>query len=233
VLAPVILIVGRVSPAAENVRGEAFALGQRYPRAVVRADGIPLMLPPIAELDDSRIDDLLGRVDGVLFHGGGDIDPSRYGQQVTAEQVHGIVREHDQVELAVMRAAVARDLPVLGVCRGFQLLNVACGGTLQQDLGTDEHWMRYIPVELEPGCRLAKALGTESSQHCHHVHHQALDRLGAGLRIVGRTADGTAEGIELESARWIVATQWHPEDNAVADPQQQGIFNELVRQSTR
>lgn len=231
--APLIVVVGRVSPAAENVRGEAYALGQRYSRAIVRANGIPLMLPPIPELSDGRIDALLGRVDGVLFHGGGDIDPSRYGQEVKAEQVNGIVPEHDEVELAVMRASVARDLPVLAVCRGYQVLNVACGGTLQQDMGTDSHWMQYIPVALEPGCRLARAFGTEAPQHCHHVHHQTIDRLGAGLRIVGRTADGTVEGIELESARWIVGTQWHPEDNAVADPEQQGIFNELVRQSTR
>ncbi|MCU1364453.1 MAG: peptidase family protein, partial [Ilumatobacteraceae bacterium] len=98
--APLIAIVGRVSPEAKNVRGEAFAMGQRYSRAIERAGGIPVMLPPIPALLDDRLDQLLGRLDGLVFHGGGDIDPRRYGQELTAEQVYGIVPEHDEVELA-------------------------------------------------------------------------------------------------------------------------------------
>jgi putative glutamine amidotransferase len=229
--APLIVIVGRVSPTAENVRGEAFSFGQRYSRAVVRAGGIPLMLPPIPELADLRIRDLLHRVDGVVFHGGGDIDPLRYGQVQSAEQVYGIVDEHDTVELAVMRTAIERDIPVLGLCRGIQLLNVARGGTLVQDVGTETHWHQYLPVELDAGSRLAKAFGTHTPQHCHHVHHQALDAIGDGLRIVGRATDGMIEAVELESATWIVATQWHPEDNAADDIEQQNVFDELVRQA--
>jgi putative glutamine amidotransferase len=223
------MIVGRVSPEATNVRGEAFAFGQRYSKAITRAGGIPVMLPPIPALDDGRIEALLGRVDGVVFHGGGDVDPRHYGQSATAEQVYGIVAEHDAVELAVMRAAIEADVAVLGLCRGLQVLNVACGGTLLQHIGTDAHWMRYLPVELDAGSRLAKAFGTEHPEHCHHVHHQAVDRLGDGLRVVGRAADGMLEAVELESATWVVATQWHPEDNADTDAQQQGVFDELVR----
>ncbi len=226
------MIVGRLSPEAKNVRGEAFASGQRYSKAIERAGGIPVMLPPIPALDDGRIDTLLERVDGVLFHGGGDLDPRLYGQEASAEQLYGIVAEHDAVELAVMRAAIARDAPVLGLCRGLQVLNVACGGTLQQDIGTETHWMRYLPVTLDSGSRLAKAFGTDQPEHCHHVHHQAIDRLGDGLRIVGHAADGMPEAVEFEAARWIVATQWHPEDNAVDDATQQCVFDELVRQAS-
>ena len=168
-----------------------------------------------------------------MFHGGGDVDPQHYGQATTAEQVYGIVAEHDTVELAVMRAAIARDMPVLAVCRGIQVLNVALGGTLQQDIGTDAHWLQYFPVEIEPGSRLAKAFGTERPEQCHHVHHQALDALGEGLRVVARADDGMLEAVELEAATWVVGVQWHPEDAAADHPEQQNVFDELVRQATR
>ena len=228
---PLIVIVGRISPEAKNVRGEGFAMGQRYSRAIQRAGGIPLMLPPIPSLVGDQLHELLQRVDGLCFHGGGDVDPRRYGQDVAAEQVYGIVDEHDTVELAVMRAAIDLDFPVLALCRGLQVLNVACGGTLRQDIGTEAHWLQHLSVTLEPGSRLATAFGTEQPEHCHHVHHQAIDALGDGLRIVGHAADGMPEAIELDVATWIVATQWHPEDNAGEDAVQQSVFDELVRQS--
>lgn len=229
---PIIVIVGRVSPDAQNVRGEAFASGQRYSNAIERAGGIPLMLPPIPTLLDGRLHDLLQRVDGALFHGGGDVDPRHYGQDATAEQLYGIIPEHDEVELGLMRAAIALDLPVLGLCRGMQVLNVACGGTLHQDIGTEAHWMQFLAVQLESGSRLSKAFGSDNPQQCHHVHHQAIDRLGDGLRVVGRSDDGMLEAVELESATWIVGTQWHPEDNAACDVEQQNVFDEFVRQAT-
>lgn len=229
---PIIIIVGRLSPEAKNVRGEAFASGQRYSRGIERAGGMPLTMPPIPSLlDGDRLGELLDRVDGLVFHGGGDIDPRRYGQETSADQVYGIVPDHDEVELAVMIAAIERDLPVLAVCRGMQALNVACGGTLHQDIDTETHWMQYLPVTLDPGSRLAKAFGSDRPANCHHVHHQAIDQLGTGLRIVGETSDGMLEAVELDSATWVVGTQWHPEDNAESDAEQQNVFDELVRQA--
>jgi putative glutamine amidotransferase len=224
---PLVVIVGRFSDTATGVRGKPFAAAQTYFAAVERAGGIPLMLPPIPGLVDD-VESLLRRTDAVVFHGGGDIDPRRYGQEATEESLYGIVPEHDAMELAMVTAAIEADKPVLAICRGLQVLNVALGGTLVQDIGNDDHWMRFTPVELDAGSRTAKAMGTESPSRCHCVHHQALDRLGDGLRIVGH-GDGIIHAVELDRARWIVGTQWHPEDSAAEDPQQQGLFDDLLR----
>jgi putative glutamine amidotransferase len=228
---PLVVIVGRKSAETKGVRGKPFAAAQTYFLAVERAGGVPLMLPPIPELVDD-VDALLRRTDAVVFHGGGDIDPRQYGQEASAESLYGIVEEHDAMELAMVRAAIDADKPVLAICRGMQVLNVALGGTLRQDIGTDSHWMQFTANELEPGSRLAKAMGTESPQRCHCVHHQSLDRVADGLHVVSRDDAGLVHGVELDAARWIVATQWHPEDSAADDPQQQGLFDELIRQAS-
>ncbi|CAB4363004.1 MAG: gamma-glutamyl-gamma-aminobutyrate hydrolase family protein [Actinobacteria bacterium] len=226
--APLVLIVGRLSAEAKGVRGEPFAVGRRYFEAVARAGGVPLMLPPITSLA-AEMSALLGRVDAVVLHGGGDVDPRRYGQQPTADQLYGIVAEHDEVEIAVVHAAVERDMPVLAVCRGLQVLNVALGGTLQQDIGTESHWFAHHEVALTPGSRLAVAVGSASPRRCHCVHHQALDRVADALTVVGSTADGIVHACEFDAASWIVGTQWHPEDDAADDPQQQALFDALIR----
>ena len=227
---PHVVIVGRQSDEAQGVRGKPFAAGQTYFRAVERAGGVPLMLPPIPGLVDD-IPSLLRRFDAVVFHGGGDIDPRRYGQEATEESLYGIVPEHDVMELAMVAAAIEADKPVLAICRGLQVLNVALGGTLVQDIGSEDHWLQYTVNELDAGSRIAKAMGTETPERCHCVHHQALDQLGDGLRVVGRHAGGIVHAVELDDARWIVGTQWHPEDSAADDPQQQGLFDQLVRQA--
>ncbi len=228
---PLVVIVGRQSTGAPGVRGAPFAAAQTYFRAVERAGGIPLMVPPIPGLIDD-IPPLLARCDAVVFHGGGDIDPRRYGQEATEESLYGIVAEHDAMELAMVTAAIESDKPVLAICRGLQVLNVALGGTLVQDIGTEDHWLCFTTNELDAGSRIAKAMGTETPGRCHCVHHQSLDRLGDGLRVVGRHTDGIIHAVELDAARWIVGTQWHPEDSAADDPQQQGLFDELIRQAT-
>lgn len=185
------------------------------------------MLPPIPELV-ADVAEVVARVDAVVLHGGGDVDPRQYGQEASAEQLYGIVPEHDAVELAVVRAALQLDTPMLAICRGLQVLNVAMGGTLHQHIGSEEHWFSYHPVDLEPDSRLAAALGSTTAARGHCVHHQALDRVADGLRVVGRTADGIIHAAEVESARWIVGTQWHPEDSADTDAQQQSLFQALL-----
>jgi len=224
---PVVLIVGRLAGEAKGVRGEPFAAGQRYFRAVARAGGVTLMLPPITSLVD-EVPGLLRRVDAVVLHGGGDVDPRQYGQEPTAEELYGVVPEHDEVEFAVTRAAIEADLPLFAICRGMQVLNVALGGTLHQHIGSEAHWFAFHEVPLEPDSQLAAALGAPVATKCHCVHHQAVDRLAPELRAVGSTADGLIHACELPSARWTVATQWHPEDSADTDPEQQSLFDSLI-----
>jgi putative glutamine amidotransferase len=184
----------------------------------------------------ASLPELFERIDGVVLHGGGDVDPRRYGQEATAEQLYGIVEEHDEVELAVVHQVIAHDLPLLAICRGMQVLNVALGGTLQQHIesatvGADDHWFQYHEVQLASGCRIAKAMGTDQPEQCHSVHHQALDRVADALDVVGHARDGVLEAVEMRDARWIVGTQWHPEDSAATDSQQQGLFAELIHQA--
>ena len=227
-VSPIVLLVGRLSEQADGVRTEAFAIGQRYLRCIEQAGGLPLMAPPMPALVD-RIPSLLDRVDALVLAGGGDIHPGRYGHRPDAE-LSGIVAEHDQVELAVIEAAIRRDLPALCVCRGLQVLNVARGGTLRQHIG-DDHSFVDRDVALTAGSRVASAMRTDRATGCHCVHHQAIERLGESMVVTGRADDGTIEAAELDTARWIVGTQWHPEDTASTDDQHQRLFDELVRQA--
>ncbi len=230
-MAPLILIVGRVAAEAAPVRGEAYAAGQRYFRGIQRAGGIPVMVPPLPSLID-RLPELIERADGLVLHGGGDVDPRRYGQEPDAEELYGIVPEHDEVELAVVTEAAARDLPVLAICRGLQVLNVALGGTLRQDIGTDGHWHNFHEVRLDPASRVAEVMGTATPHHCHCVHHQALERVAPGLQVVGHdTTDGMVHAVESTEHRWVLGVQWHPEDTAATDHDQQHLFDGLVAAS--
>jgi putative glutamine amidotransferase len=229
VTAPLVLIVGRYVDDAKGVRGPAFGSGRQYSLAVERAGGVPLTVAPIPALRD-RLDGLIDRVDAVVLHGGGDVDPRRYGEEPTAEQLYGIVPDHDEVEFTVAAAALRRDIPMLAICRGLQVLNVALGGSLHQHIG-EAHWFADSDVEVAPDSRLAAALGTAAPTQCHCVHHQAVDRVADDLVVVGRTADGIIHAAEHRSARWVVAPQWHPEDTAANDAVQQRLFDELIRQS--
>ena len=209
------------------MRTPVFAIGQQYLRAIRRAGGVPLMLPPDpGVLDD--IDALIPRVDALVLAGGGDVDPRRYGQPASAEELYGIVADHDDVEFVVAAAALQRGTPTLAVCRGMQVVNVALGGTLHQHIG-DEHWFAHHDVAAEPGSRLAKAVGDELITKCHSVHHQAVKDLGSGLRVTGRSAEGFTEAYESDGAAWLVGVQWHPEDNAHEVAWQQALYDDLIR----
>ncbi len=227
---PLIAVCARVLTFSDEGKRDAFSSSQPYSRAVTRAGGVPVLVPPITELARNAAS-VLRHFDGVLLPGGGDIHPSRYGQAADAEQLYGMVDVHDELDIAVALAAIEIDLPMLAVCRGMQVLNVALGGTLQQDIGTDDHWMREHTVTVTTDSLIASAVGLTHLEHCHSVHHQGIDVLAPSLTATGYSDDGTLEAIEHPSASWIVGIQWHAEDTASRAPHQQAIYDELVRRA--
>jgi gamma-glutamyl-gamma-aminobutyrate hydrolase PuuD len=206
---------------------EAALLPAEYVRAVTRAGGVPLLVPPGASAEET-----LDAVDGLIFSGGSDVDPELYGEAAHAETT-GIVRERDDFELGLMRDALARDLPVLAICRGSQVLNVALGGGLEQHVpdrvGTDVH--KETPgvfadhdVDVLPGTRLSAILGDRHDVKSHH--HQGYGELGAGLREAARAPDGTVEALEDPARRFALGVLWHPEAG-----EDMALFAALVREA--
>jgi putative glutamine amidotransferase len=201
-----------------------------YVRAVESAGGRALLVPP--SLDG--IEETLAALDGLIFSGGSDLDPTLYGQEPHPETT-GIVAERDSAELALLRAALDRDMPVLAICRGSQVLNIVLGGDLVQHLpdviGGDAH--KQSPgvfadheVGIEIGTQLDELVGGEVLVKSHH--HQGFGRLGEGLRVAARAPDGTIEAIENPAHRFAVGVLWHPEAG-----EDQRLFEALVAEAAR
>ena len=219
------MIAVGICAAVEQVRWGAWdadvALAPRaYVQSVQAAGALALILPP----DDGvleRPDEVLDRVDALLLAGGSDIDPASYGAKPHPE-TNGTCPERDRFELALTHRALERDMPVLGICRGMQLLNVACGGTLEQHLpdevGHNDH--RHTPgsfadhdVRLEPGSLAERAAGGERLTVKSH-HHQGIAELGEGLAATGWAVDDdTVEAVELAHRRFALGVLWHPEED--------------------
>jgi gamma-glutamyl-gamma-aminobutyrate hydrolase PuuD len=211
---PVVGITTYVVPAKWSYWDrEAALVPADYVRAVERAGGRPILVPP----SHDGIDETLDAVDGLVFSGGSDLDPELYGQEAHPETL-GVFAERDRAELELLEAALARDLPVLAICRGSQVLNVAQGGDLVQHLpdlvGDEKH--KHTPgtfaehdVTIEPGTRLAELLGDHAPVKSHH--HQGLGRLGDGLRPAAHAEDGVVEAVEDPGRRFTLGVLWHPE----------------------
>jgi putative glutamine amidotransferase len=207
----------------------AAVLPRGYLDGVVHAGGMPVLLPPVGTWEPGH----LSRLDGLLIAGGADIDPSRY--DAVREAATGPARpDRDSSEWTLVEHALRAGIPLLGVCRGMQLLNVVLGGTLHQHLpdrtGTAGHLpvpgtFGRVPVKVDPGSRLATALGDRLEVHCHH--HQALDRLGRGLVATAHADDGTVEGVELPGETFVAGVQWHPEEDGV----DRRLFQALVEEA--
>ena len=228
---------GRVA----KVHDEAIVVPARYVHALRRAGAAEGIVMP-ASTDGHDVSAMLDRYDGVLLLGGGDLEPGTYGQE-RGEKIYGVNDERDGYELELCRAALEHGMPMLAICRGHQVLNVALGGTLDQHItGRDgllghgrpgeEDGGEMHDVTIEPASRMAAAMGTTKASVSSH-HHQAVDKVGDGLTVVARSDDGIVEGIELadQDAGWVVGAQWHPEDTASVDPAQQGLFDTLVTQA--
>jgi putative glutamine amidotransferase len=194
----------------------AHLVADTYVAAIQSTGALAVLLP----VEPSAPERLLDRIDGLLLIGGADLDPRSYGEDPGAG-VEATYRERDAFEIALTRAAIERGMPYLGICRGMQILNVALGGNLNQNLtledGTTPH-RRIVGtfegneqmIRLEPGSLAARALEEELHEgRCHR--HQAFDRLGGGLVVTGRAVDGVPEAIELSGGGWVLGVQWHPE----------------------
>ncbi|MFC0547780.1 gamma-glutamyl-gamma-aminobutyrate hydrolase family protein [Kutzneria chonburiensis] len=188
-------------------------LPRTYVDTVAAAGGNPVLLPPLGFADVSFLD-------GLVIAGGADVDPARYGEAVHPETL-GLRPDRDETEFALVQSALAVGLPLIGVCRGMQVLNVVLGGTLTQHVpdvtGSSAHrpvigQFGRTEVKMEPGSAVSDILGGTASVSC--SHHQAIDRLGDGLTVTARSVDGVIEAVELAGADFAIGVQWHPEQDA-------------------
>jgi putative glutamine amidotransferase len=226
---PVVGITTYVVPARwSHWDQEAALVPADYVYSVERAGGRALLVPPSA----NGVEETLDALDGLILSGGSDLDPGLYGQEVH-EKTSGVVEARDRAELALLEAALGRDMPVLAICRGSQVLNVARGGDLVQHLpevvGDDRHiqtpgTFADHDVALEEGTRLGSLLGAGLAVKSHH--HQGFGRVGEGLRVVAHAEDGTVEAVEDPSHRFAVGVLWHPEAG-----EDLKLFEELVREA--
>lgn len=194
-------------------------VNQAYTDALLRAGVIPLAVPP---LSPDAAQALIRRVDGLVLTGGEDVEARHYGQ-APHPKAEAPSPDRDRSEIALVHAARARGLPTLAICRGLQIANVALGGTLIQDIASlrpdalrhtrdDVRAQRVHAVTVEPGTRLARALGAERLT-VNSLHHQAVDRLADGLRVAARADDGIVEAAEWDGPDWwMLGVQWHPEE---------------------
>ncbi len=191
---------------------------QDYVRAIERAGGRPLLVPP----SDDGIEETLDALDGVIFSGGSDLDPETYGQDPHPE-TYGIVEQRDRAELALLEAALARDMPVLAICRGSQVLNDVVGD--EKHKHTPGEYADH-EVDVHPDTRLGSLLGDRAPVKSHH--HQGFGQLGDGLREAARADDGTIEALEDPSRRFTIGVLWHPEAG-----EDLRLFEELVAEAER
>jgi putative glutamine amidotransferase len=217
-----------------NAQGDV-PLPFQYVHSVRRAGGLPVLIAP----GEPHLNELLGRLDGLVLAGGGDICPTRYGGQMHPT-IYMVNPERDASELELTAALLERRMPTLAICRGLQILNVALGGSLHPHLPdvVGEHVLHRLPprlptshsVDVDADSELARQLASTRITSV-SWHHQAVDRLGQGCRAVAHAPDGVIEAIEVQGHPEMVAVQWHPELSSATDVSQQQLFDNLVRRS--
>jgi putative glutamine amidotransferase len=240
---PVIGIVSRRDGSATWNGYAMYGQGQAYARSVALAGGAPVLIP--LELCEDACRSIYGCLHGLLFPGGADVNPAYYGEE-PHPRLGQVDDPLDQAELLLARWALEDRLPVLAICRGIQLINVAAGGTLYQDLPAQlpdsfphacnapayPREYRAHAVSIEPGSRVATAMRTTQCR-TNSRHHQAVKDVAPGFVVTAHAPDGVIEAIEHREAPFIVGVQWHPESLAETDPQMLGLFEAVVAASRR
>lgn len=235
---PVIGIATQTLPAIPGERQACWLMGRSYVEELRKVGGVPWVIPLVPH-DPDTLQEIFNRLDGVFITGGVDVDPSRYGESKLP--LCGTTDpDRDAVEIALLNHALNRGLPVFAVCRGIQILNVACGGTLYQDVTaqvpaalkhdyfpTHEHPSRkYLAhdVTVKPGSRLAQILG-DAVVPVNSMHHQAIKDLAPNLAPTAYAPDGIIEGVEGTDGRYLIAVQWHPEELTESQPGMARLFS--------
>lgn len=215
---PLVALTTSIEPKGGDYAQPRIGVYANYVTALLRAGVVPVLVTPAH--DAQAIFDLVAVCAGLVLSGGEDIDPALYGEE-PSPQLGTVNPQRDLSERAALDAAVRREIPVLGICRGHQLLNVYFGGTLCQDIPTEmgtafthvqiTPWgSHHHEVTVEPGSRLAEAVGRERLQ-INSYHHQAIREVAPGLVVTARAEDGLIEAVESRDHPWIVGVQWHPE----------------------
>lgn len=214
-----------------------YIMNQTYVRALENLGALPVLIP--LQMSEATLRGIFERLDGLLLPGGEDLDPSTYGAE-PHPQLGATDKERDRTELLLTEWALEAGMPVLGVCRGVQVLNVACGGTLYQDLHSQRPDLAkhdYFPpnyerfrishsIQIEADSRLASALGTQ--HEVNSMHHQGIERVGEGLRAVAVSEDGLVEAVEVPELPFVLGVQWHPEELARTDQHSSRLFYNFV-----
>jgi putative glutamine amidotransferase len=237
---PRIAILGRIATGSTSQREDRLAIPLSLTDAVWVAGGEPIVIAPARSSNSASEEGLnwsqrLAGIDAVLMPGGADFDPKSYGQEPETTELYGINATQDRADLSLIHFALAKNLPLLTICRGTQALNIALGGTLQQHIG-EAH--RNLGHKITLDERTAAELNLKSdagaltlSASCHH--HQALDDLAPELTVLATSADGFVEAVKVKGAAWAYGVQWHPEDNYKVEPANLDIFKALVAQAQK
>jgi putative glutamine amidotransferase len=233
-----------VDSVAERPLGRFVRADLDYVEGVAEAGGVPVVLPPVA--GPRTAEALLDGMDGLLLSGGSDLDPGYYGEEAVPE-LGVTLPERDAFEMALLEHALRRQMPILGICRGMQVLNVALGGTLYQDLPSQmDHmvllghrqetpkWQPTHEVDVDGGSKIAKILGTDELK-VNSYHHQAIKDLASGLVAVACAPDGVIEAVESSdlAKRWLIGVQWHAEAMRDAGPEHRHLFEAHVSAAER
>ena len=226
--------IGLICFVFQSISPRNYIIQRGYVRSIIDAGGIPILIP-VTE-DPARCADYIDMIDGLLVPGGEDVAPEFYGED-PHRTVSYINRDKDRYDLELIRLCREQNKPIFGICRGFQVINVAFGGTLYQDIPSQlpeamchnqSQDLRNVPthkVTLDENSVIGRILGKEI--YTNSFHHQAVKDVGDGLRVVGRTADGVVEALETEDGR-IFAVEWHPEDLYETYPIFKGLFTRLI-----